>query len=224
MAQLVTFSEFSRIKGVTRAAIGNAVRRGSIPCIERDGKRWIDLDQIDEWGVVAGARKEKAPAPPIQEPKHPKSTPKPPPIRAAIPKPQPKPKQATKPKPAPKAKPTVSAKKKPEPAPIIKTAPTPQQTASYDFLEARAKKESFEADLAEMKANKEAGNLLERDGVVKAVANAAASLRMSLELLPSKLASLLAAERDPGRCRQLLAEQVDQALLDAVESLREIAP
>ena len=221
MAQLVTFSEFSRIKGVTRAAIGNAVRRGTIPCIERDGKRWIDLDQIEGWEGAAGARKEKAPAPPKQEPEHPKPDISPPPITAAIPKPQPKPKQTTKPKPAPKAKTAVSAKKKPESASGIPTPPTPHQTASYDFLEARAKKESFEADLAEMKAKKEAGNLLDRDGVVKAVANAASSLRMSLELLPSKLGSLLAAERDPARCRQLLTEHVDQALTDAVDALRE---
>ena len=214
MAQLVTFSEFSRIKGVTRAAIGNAVRRGTIPCIERDGKRWIDLDQIEGWEGAAGARKEKAPAPPQQEPKQPRSNPKPTPIRAEKPNPQPKTKRQPQPRPEPKTK----------PLPKPPTPPDQQVLDGYDFLAARAKKESFEADLAEMKAKKEAGNLLDRDGVVKAVANAASSLRMSLELLPSKLGSLLAVERDPARCRQLLTEHVDQALTDAVEALREAVP
>lgn len=96
-------------------------------------------------------------------------------------------------------------------------APAPGEPPSSD---ARRKAKAL-ADAAEADARKklrdeavELGTLLHVDDVTAAVREAAATLRAALENLPTRLAPLLAAEADEGKCRVLLAEAVEHQLED----------
>lgn len=75
------------------------------------------------------------------------------------------------------------------------------------------------ADAAEADARKklrdeqiELGQLLDRDDVVPACANAVATLRNGLENLANTLAPELAAESDEGKVRVILADAIEHAL------------
>ena len=75
------------------------------------------------------------------------------------------------------------------------------------------------ADAAEADARKklrdeqvELGQLLDRDVVIPACANAVATLRNGLENLANTLAPELAAEQDEGKVRVILADAIEHAL------------
>lgn len=95
-------------------------------------------------------------------------------------------------------------------------------TARYDVQEARAKRETHEANLAMMREQKEAGQLLERERVIKAAVDAGAQLRASLERLPT-LSLELAAMQDPAQINLRLSQAVADALHDAADKLMTLA-
>ena len=97
-----------------------------------------------------------------------------------------------------------------------------EQAARYDVQEARAKRETHEANLAMMREQKEAGQLLERERVMKAAVDAGAQLRASLERLPT-LSLELAAMQDPAQINQRLTQAVADALHDAADKLMTLA-
>lgn len=102
------------------------------------------------------------------------------------------------------------------------TEPPTEQTARYDVQEARAKRETHEANLAMMREQKEAGQLLERERVIKAAVDAGAQLRASLERLPT-LSLELAAMQDPAQINLRLSQAVADALHDAADKLMTLA-
>lgn len=102
------------------------------------------------------------------------------------------------------------------------TEPPTEPTARYDVQEARAKRETHEANLAMMREQKEAGQLLERERVIKAAVDAGAQLRASLERLPT-LSLELAAMQDPAQINLRLSQAVADALHDAADKLMTLA-
>ena len=113
-----------------------------------------------------------------------------------------------------------------DPPPLALTAPAPlslPEAQLYDIQAARAKREHHEANLADLRERKAAGALLERTRVEKAILDAAARLRSSLEQIPSKLAPQLAAETDQTAVRALLGGALAEALANLADGLRELA-
>lgn len=79
---------------------------------------------------------------------------------------------------------------------------------------ARAQAEREEAALrkALREEQQELGELLQRDDVLAVIADAATTLRTSLENLPTTLSASLAAETAEERCRVILANGIEHAL------------
>lgn len=93
---------------------------------------------------------------------------------------------------------------------------------SYDLQLARAKRETHEANIAEMRERQKAGELVELAKVHLAYTTLAAQLRAALERIPDKLAPRLAAESDEHAVHQLLTGELDQALLDMANSAQQL--
>jgi hypothetical protein len=116
----------------------------------------------------------------------------------------------------------------PVPDPPSEASPPPSQDLPADWQRvqdvatSRAKREQFEAQIAEMKAFSLAGTLVERDRTRRAAIDAASALRLAFEHLPTKLASRLAAESSAATIRQLLDTEIRHALAEAVAELRGI--
>jgi phage terminase Nu1 subunit (DNA packaging protein) len=91
--------------------------------------------------------------------------------------------------------------------------------ARRKILAARARREHHEANLAQMREAKEAGQLVEASRVHKAAVDAGALLRGALEQVPGKLGARLAAETDAAACRALLRVEIDAALADLIAHL-----
>lgn len=83
---------------------------------------------------------------------------------------------------------------------------------AYDLAVARAKREHHEANLAEMRERKEAGELVEVAAVTKRVTDHAARVRQALERIPDRIAERLAAETTAAACHAVLQSEIDQVL------------
>lgn len=81
-----------------------------------------------------------------------------------------------------------------------------------NYQAARAVKERYLALEAKRAYEQAMGKLVAAEDVRHAVANAATTLRVRLETLPSSIAAQLAAEHDEGRVRALLADQIEVLL------------
>lgn len=105
------------------------------------------------------------------------------------------------------------------PPPTVPPAP-PEQRAQHppvsdvaeSFHEARARKESRSADMIELDLAKKRGALIEVDEVRSAYARRAAGLREALMQIPARLAAVLAAETDVGKCHDTLRDELHQVL------------
>lgn len=85
---------------------------------------------------------------------------------------------------------------------------------AYDIQRARAKRETHEANLAELRERQALGELVEADRVRRAVSSLAAMVRSAFERIPDKLADRLAANADPQACHALLTGEIDLVLAD----------
>lgn len=92
----------------------------------------------------------------------------------------------------------------------------------YDIKRARAKRESHEANLAEQRERRAAGDLIDRAATRKGVVDLVSMLRIQLEQVPGKLGARLATETEAAECRRLLADEMRRALADAARGLREV--
>lgn len=116
---------------------------------------------------------------------------------------------------------SLTADTAPEAAPSA-TAPTAgagdegadadEPSSGLRYQDARARKEHYLALQAQRDYERSMGMLVSAEDVRHAVANAATTLRVRLETLPSSLAAQLAAEQDEGRVRALLADQIEVLL------------
>jgi phage terminase Nu1 subunit (DNA packaging protein) len=112
---------------------------------------------------------------------------------------------------------------KPAPAQSIEV-PTPHandqapEGKTDDYWEARSRRETAEAAIAEMKAAEMCGVLIRTDAVRTAWANKITTARDALLQIPSRLAPVLAAEGDMERITELLEAELRQALMQLSES------
>ena len=98
----------------------------------------------------------------------------------------------------------------------------PEQAASgagAEYWDAKTRRETAEASIAELKEAELRGDLVRRAVVEREFASRLVALRESLEVLADRLSAQVAAEADAGRCRQLLREEHRLALAAFVERL-----
>lgn len=91
--------------------------------------------------------------------------------------------------------------------------------AGAEYWDAKTRRETAEASIAELKGAELRGDLVRRAVVEREFASRLVALRESLEVLADRLSAQVAAEADAGRCRQLLREEHRLALAAFVERL-----
>ena len=95
----------------------------------------------------------------------------------------------------------------------LNTQPRNQQGgAAPSFQQARAVRETFRAKLARLEFEEKTSTLLNAADVEREAFEIGKQVKTALMALPPRLAELVAAEDDPARCRQLLEEEIRQAL------------
>ena len=87
-----------------------------------------------------------------------------------------------------------------------------------DYWDARSRRETAEAAIAEMKEAEMRGTLIRADAVRSAWAGKITSARDALLQIPSRLAPVLAAESDMERIAELLEGELRQALQQLSET------
>lgn len=92
----------------------------------------------------------------------------------------------------------------------------------YDLQLARAKRETHEANIAEMRERQKAGELVELQQVHLAYTTLAAQLRSALERIPDKLAPRLTAEQDAHAIHALLMTELDHAMFDMAQTAEQL--
>lgn len=90
------------------------------------------------------------------------------------------------------------------------------------YRQAREKRAQAEAAIADMRARRLAGELVDADRVRRAVTAMAAATRAGFDCIPDKLADRLAASADPAACHALLAAEIDQVLADLSNAARNL--
>lgn len=101
---------------------------------------------------------------------------------------------------ATEAPPAVAA----EAAPESKPAPAPAAPADTGYSFDRARREKYDADLAEIKLREQQGDLVRRAEVRAVMAAKLGEVRTNLLQIPARLAPLLAPETDQGKVHALL--------------------
>lgn len=86
------------------------------------------------------------------------------------------------------------------------------------YFAARTRRETAEAELAELKLQEQLGQLVRAADVRAAYAKRAAALREGLLQLPARLSAILAAESDQAKCHAVLEAELHQALALLVEA------
>jgi len=99
----------------------------------------------------------------------------------------------------------------------------PADAGTPDYQKARARRETANAELAEMESATRAGQLMETALVLAAVADAGATLRTHLATLPAILAPQLATLNDENQVRLLLEDHIEQALGELAERMGKMA-
>lgn len=84
--------------------------------------------------------------------------------------------------------------------------------AILDMAEARAKKESYLAHLAEIEYKEKRGQLLSQESVFQALDTAASAFREQLLTIPGRYAAIFAAENNAKTIEQVLENELRRAL------------
>lgn len=93
------------------------------------------------------------------------------------------------------------------------TAPA-EESMPIRRIDAQARKEHAQADIAEMERDKMRGELLRKDDIVATVVDIVTTLRARLESLPAQLGPQVAAVSDEGICTAMIADHVEAALAE----------
>ncbi len=91
-----------------------------------------------------------------------------------------------------------------------------------DYWEAKTRRESAEASIAELKEAELRGDLVRRDRVERELAARLVALRESLEVLADRLGPVIAAETDAQACRRMLRDEHRAALGSFTETLEAV--
>jgi hypothetical protein len=97
-------------------------------------------------------------------------------------------------------------------------------TAGATFQDARARRETFAASLAEVEFRKRVGELVELARVNAGIADMLGMVRRAVQRIPDALATQVAAEGDPRKCRILMSAECERTLSDlaaAIDALPE---
>jgi hypothetical protein len=99
-------------------------------------------------------------------------------------------------------------------APVAAASPSepPPEGKADDYWDARSRRETAEAAIAEMKEAEMRGLLIRADAVRSALATRISGTRDALLQIPSRLAPVLAAESDMERVIEILEAELRQAL------------
>jgi hypothetical protein len=194
---LITQSEYARRRGVAKSAVAKAVKESRIRLI--DGL--IDPDVADiQWERNTRARADSAKPPAAAGAPGVTSTGA---GRALLPI------EAA----------AASGTSTSPGAPAAASQP-PDPVYSVD----RARREKFEADMAEIRLAEARGDLVNLAAVRVEIANRVGQLRANLLQLPARLAPLLANESDQARCHALLDGELRAVLTDIVDPAPATAP
>ena len=90
---------------------------------------------------------------------------------------------------------------------------------NYDFHQSRAKRETHEADLSELKLRQRAGELVEVAEVTYALTDYGATLKSLIQQWPDRLAPVLAHETDVSKINAILKTECNQL----IDELRDLA-
>ncbi len=85
-------------------------------------------------------------------------------------------------------------------------------TNSVDYATARAKLTDYKAQMAKLELEEEEGKLIRTDEVRKMAFECARRVRDRVLAIPDRLAGLLAAEREEGKVREMLVNELRIAL------------
>lgn len=102
-------------------------------------------------------------------------------------------------------------------------APPPADTAptgNQQYLEARARREDFEARTAELDYHKAVGNLVSSAEMRESAFRRYRTLRDKLLNIPDRVATILAAERDPVTIHKLITDELKRVLNELSDGAR----
>ena len=97
-------------------------------------------------------------------------------------------------------------------------------SGGVDYQKARAVREAYSAKLTQMEYQEKIGDLIPRDELKIALFNAGRICRDTLTQIPTRIASQLAAEKDPHATQLMLATEINRALSELHDSLKKISP
>jgi hypothetical protein len=98
----------------------------------------------------------------------------------------------------------------------VVVALTPAGTQSGTIDEARIRKITADAALAELQLERERGEVVRIEDVAKAIGDEYAAVRAKLLSIPTKLAPRIALEDGEAACRDLLAREITEALNELI--------
>lgn len=90
----------------------------------------------------------------------------------------------------------------------------PPQESAPRRIDAQARKEHAQADIAEMERDKMRGELLRKEDIIATMADIVTTLRARLESLPAQLGPQVAAVSDESICTAMIADHIEAALTE----------
>lgn len=90
--------------------------------------------------------------------------------------------------------------------------PGGEAPAPSPLNKAKAARETYEARMAELRYRKMKDELVDAAEVKRAFATASRNVRDGLLAMPDRIASIIAAETDPDRVRQMMIEEIEKTL------------
>jgi len=97
--------------------------------------------------------------------------------------------------------------------------PKRAKAAATSFQRAKADLERAKAELAQLEVAKARGQLLEREAVEQALADAFGAVKAGLLSWPARLSTKVAGLKRRDDCRRVLAAEVDRLLAELAESV-----
>jgi hypothetical protein len=196
----MSFAEYARHRGVSKAAVSLAIKRGKISELtDEDGNRYLDSETADlQWAAntnpahATGPQNRKRWREELE--------------KGTEPEPEPPPEEE---EPAAEEPAFVPAKE-PETVlePEVRRIATPR-----NYNDARAEREHYNAELARLKFEETAGKLIDADLVREEAFKLARIVRDSLLALPDRVAGEFAGETNQFRIHTRLTEEIRRALV-----------